>query len=1211
MRKNKLFLSIPTLCSSINAQTQPLLSRQPQIATLSTALTGSFYFDANSINQRGINNATGWAFMATMFYLLLAFSNVRAQDKYLNIYNNETEIKAPGSITLTDGFFIPAGKNVRIFTDASFKQCAPFVSTPSANLNYVATRVFRVEGVNNTNIDDARSICEVNQTIQYLDGIGRPLQTVSVQASPGGLDIVQPYSYDLFGRSNVKYQPYTESGNVGGYRTDALQPGRGLEAFYANPPVGVTLTNSPLARTTFEPSPLNRVLEQSAPGAAWRSEGNYVDYGLNTQKIAYDGNVANEVRIWVMNSADNGATGISYYPEYTLHKQISKDENWKSSHGKAGTTEEFKDINGTVLLKRTWETNTKSLSTYYVYDDMDNLRYVLPPELNENGGSTLTSFNESQTVFANHVYAYKYDGFKRLIEKKIPGKGWVYLVYNEFDQLVMSQEALQRDHNDQDWLVNKYDKFGRQVITGLYKHAGSIAGTDYRAAIQANVDAAPPGSTPGWEIFTGEGDGYTSSGSYNSFPFALNNLLLVNYYDNYTFPGASGLLAQGTVSQMTKGLATGTKTYTTDGMAAYLSVNYYDDEGRVKEVIGQNHVGGTDRIVNTYSFTNELLSSTRTHIEHSRTTSIANTYSYDHMGRKRQSSESINGAIPIILSRLTYNELGQLKDKELHSTNDGSSFLNKSTYSYNARGWLKEQVNPLFNMTLQYEDGAVPQFNGNISGQQWGPAAAPALHNYAYLYDNLNRLKSGVSDEGFNESLSYDSQGNILSLSRNPMGTNTYLYNGNQLSSISGFVNGSYLYDVNGNLKSDGPKNITLEYNYLNLPVNISKPGESMQNTFLANGAKLKKTVGGLTREYAGGIEYNNGEIEFIQTEEGRARPNGGSYFYEYLLKDHLGNTRVMLDQNGTVLESSDYYPFGLQVARAGHTVPSPENRYKYNGKELQTELGLMQYDYGARFYDPVIGRWNVVDPLAEKMRRFSPYVYGNNNPIRFIDPDGMEADDIRFRDKNNHLIATYYTDKVEKDVKIENVDVKKDLNINLNKITDKLPDVDVIGINFGGEFTVGGGVTVATQFAYFLDGKDLGHGAFFNYAGGNLGVSVGAGISAFAGDYIGSLGDKNFTMNDYLGNTAAYNIGIEAESGSYWWGNNLKSGQPELYPGMGAIYDNKDRYQQTWSGYSLGGAVGTPQLKAGLSISHGVTSYFESANRKLGLNPYTKGYQK
>jgi RHS repeat-associated protein len=89
-------------------------------------------------------------------------------------------------------------------------------------------------------------------------------------------------------------------------------------------------------------------------------------------------------------------------------------------------------------------------------------------------------------------------------------------------------------------------------------------------------------------------------------------------------------------------------------------------------------------------------------------------------------------------------------------------------------------------------------------------------------------------------------------------------------------------------------------------------------------------------------------------------------------------------------VDSNDYYPFGMNhlKSRASFFGTSSYKNYKYNGKELQ-ESGM--YDYGARMYMSDIGRWGVVDPLAEKSRRFSPYNYAVNNPILFIDPDGRE----------------------------------------------------------------------------------------------------------------------------------------------------------------------------------------------------------------------------
>jgi len=197
-------------------------------------------------------------------------------------------------------------------------------------------------------------------------------------------------------------------------------------------------------------------------------------------------------------------------------------------------------------------------------------------------------------------------------------------------------------------------------------------------------------------------------------------------------------------------------------------------------------------------------------------------------------------------------------------------------------------------------------------------------------------------------------------------------------------------YDANGNATIDGRNGMALAYNHLNLPVTLSKSGLNMAYTYDATGAKLKKVSTGTsttTTDYVGGIQYTNGAIDFIQTGEGIARNNGGVYSYEYNLSDHLGNVRASFDIYGgavPMLQRDDYYAFGLRKSAVGGT-----NKYLYNGKELQEELN--QYDYGARFYDPIIGRWNVVDELADHPNQIdkSPYAYAWNSPVKLTDPDG------------------------------------------------------------------------------------------------------------------------------------------------------------------------------------------------------------------------------
>jgi len=150
--------------------------------------------------------------------------------------------------------------------------------------------------------------------------------------------------------------------------------------------------------------------------------------------------------------------------------------------------------------------------------------------------------------------------------------------------------------------------------------------------------------------------------------------------------------------------------------------------------------------------------------------------------------------------------------------------------------------------------------------------------------------------------------------------------------------------------------------------------------------------------DYVGAFFYINNELQHFAHEEGRVLKQGSVFRYEYNLTDHLGNVRISfadVDEDGSidetveVLTSQSFYPFGL---RHGGTFAQSgvANRYRYNGKELHDELGVGWYDYGARMYDPAVGRWNGVDLLAEDYSSWSPFNYVLGNPLKLIDPDGM-----------------------------------------------------------------------------------------------------------------------------------------------------------------------------------------------------------------------------
>jgi len=145
---------------------------------------------------------------------------------------------------------------------------------------------------------------------------------------------------------------------------------------------------------------------------------------------------------------------------------------------------------------------------------------------------------------------------------------------------------------------------------------------------------------------------------------------------------------------------------------------------------------------------------------------------------------------------------------------------------------------------------------------------------------------------------------------------------------------------------------------------------------------------------YFNNFEYDKDmNPEYIHTNEGRIRVKS-SYAYDYYLKDHSGNTRVIFsDSSGliAVQQADNYYPFGMRFNQE-NIINNQTSQYLYNGKEFQEDFDLDWYDYGARFYDAARCQWTTVDPLAEWHFNTTPYHYCFNNPINLIDPFGMDT---------------------------------------------------------------------------------------------------------------------------------------------------------------------------------------------------------------------------
>lgn len=840
-------------------------------------------------------------------------------------YKNGNPIDGETTHTLVVNF--PGTYRVTINTPAGTQYSTNFTLEDGAeeqNQNLVKVRSFRVPVSDEGELE---SFGDALDQITFYDAIGRTEQVVQVSQSPTNQDLIQPMEYDQYGRQTKSYRPYVE-GYGGIHKDNSIASQR---TYYLN---SLHASDYAYTETFYDRSPLNRVLRQGNYGEEWRLNGGHdtsYDYQVNeTDEVRY---FRNETLI--TGSAD-------YYITRDLYKNSITDED-------GNQTIEFTNKQGQTVLKKSQVNATTWAETYYIYDIYGQLTVVLPPE----ASSRLDTDFYGQTELARKgflntwAFLYDYDGRNRMTMKKVPGADTVFMVYDKWDRLVLTQDGVQRESNA--WLFTKYDHLNRPIITGLMNGASESA---ERSAVAANSDR--------YESFLS-----TGVNEYTDVAYPPNNqvdqYLTVTYYDHYdwdttglAFTYPSGL----TFNPAVKGQVTGTLTSIGDG-AFIKSASYYDDKYRVIQSQSTNHLEGKDIVTNYYDFIGQVTQSVSTHNDGTTTTNISRRYEYDHVGRLLKTYHQINDEEEVLVASNSYNELGELVEKDLHG-GTGGTFVQSLDYTYNIRGWLTSingsdlstsSDGDLFGMELFYEssdpsdDLLNPKYyNGNIGAMKWstyndGEWADTEERGYRFTYDGLNRLEDANGNlnragswnetQDYRGQYSYDLNGNIQTLTRRNMKGNliddlTYDYTngGNQLQGVSdaadsiGFYDGNtsgddYVYDANGNMVKDRNKAIdTIHYNHLNLPVkvilsNSEGSQDSITYWYDAAGIKLQQKVyqgGSLTKttDYVGEFIYENDTLELIQHEEGRIVPviaSGSaaisSFDYQYHLKDHLGNVRL------------------------------------------------------------------------------------------------------------------------------------------------------------------------------------------------------------------------------------------------------------------------------------------------------------------------------
>ena len=921
-------------------------------------------------------------------------------------------------------------------------ECIPLLSD-----SYVAT------SWNDVTVLTSRDGGEMSMmtTVTWLDDFGREESVHQVGFTPSHKTLVSLTEYDGHGRVSKRWLPalatpqrvilpglHTVTYLDAHVRPEDIMPGSS-EANLGD--------GAPYSEVIYDGSPLDRPLMEYGSGEAWRQAGR----GILSEHM---GNSAGDERlvchrIEVQASKNDTSFVISsegLYPDGSLKVVSVTDEDGKE-------TLTFTDRHGREILSRQVMKEggeCQYLDTYSVYDGLDHLLAVIPPALSDRL-SIGQSLDPEETE--RYAYLYLYDSKERVCARKLPGIGWIRMEYDDADRLVFTQDGEQRRRGESTFMLYDIHGrecvtgvCGHDVPTGnmisgfaLAEYVGAGGALDGYAC--SGVTLVSPQVMSAFY--------YDSHAFVDDFATGLPDSLAM--YGTH-IPSLIGRRTGSCLHEVSEGISGkkvwGLVRYDGRGRVSHTEMSYpdggWDTEDVEHDFLGSPvrrhlvHRKGTETVREDLTYTyddSERLLEVR-HSLNGGTPVLLARNTYDELGRLSGTERGGNGALSSAYSYSVRSWLTGI---------DGSLF--KETLHYNdLRSARLGDGNRRFG-------GDVSSMEWR-SGAGTGTRSYDFAYDGLGRLVSADYGEYGDHVTGYGTSYSYDNMGNLLSLSREGDMTSSLkgivdnlsmTYDGNMLASVSDSapapsVTGSadfrdgasmaveYTYDRNGNMTSDLNRRISsVSYNRQNRPVRIKHSGGTETFTYLPDGTKRGRTVLGkdwsLSRtEYRGNLVYAGDSLKCILFDGGLIAMDGASPEYLFFLRDHLGSVRVVARSDGKVVQVNHYYPYGMAYAsgrmsgnaeahpvtgEGGNVIdgdleigggtggmelarPGASQPYRFLGNELYTSNSLGLYDFSARMYDPALGRFLSVDPMAEGYRHLSPYAYCAGNPAVYVDKDGQ-----------------------------------------------------------------------------------------------------------------------------------------------------------------------------------------------------------------------------